>query len=58
MPSNRHSLAGGKEVWGHLPPELRQEMENVFKEDALPTKQDLIRRYYMSVARRKVVRGE
>ena len=34
-PSNRHSLAGGKDIWGHLPAELRQEMENVFKEDAL-----------------------
>src|SRR5207248_758030 len=57
-PSNRRSLAGGKDIWGHLQPELRQEMENVFKEDALEAKQDLIRRYYMSVAKRKVVRGE
>ena len=51
-------LAGGKDIWGHLPPELRQEMENVFKEDALPTKEDLIRRYYLSVAKQKLVRGE
>jgi hypothetical protein len=57
-PSDHHSLAGGKDVWGHLPAELRQEMENVFKEDALPTKQDLIRRYYLSVAKQKTVRGE
>jgi hypothetical protein len=57
-PKDQRSLAGGKEVWGHLPPELRQEMENVFKEEALPTKQDLIRRYYQSVAQRKLVRGE
>jgi hypothetical protein len=57
-PSNRHSLAGGKDIWGHLPPELRQEMDNVFDEQALEGKEDLIRRYYMSVARRKVVRGE
>ena len=56
-PSDRHSLAGGKDVWGHLPAELRQEMENVFKEDALPTKQDLIRRYYLSVAKQKTGPG-
>jgi hypothetical protein len=57
-PSDRHALAGGKYIWGHLPPELRQEMENGFKEDALPTKEDLIRRYYLSVAKQKLVRGE
>jgi hypothetical protein len=57
-PSDRHSLAGGKDTWGHLPPELRQEMENVFKEEGLKAKEDLIRRYYMSVAKRKLVRGE
>ena len=52
-PSDRHAMAGGKDIWGHLPAELRQEMENVFKEDALPTKQDLIRRYYLSVAKQR-----
>jgi hypothetical protein len=57
-PLDRHALAGGKDIWGHLPAELRQEMDNVFKEDALPTKQDLIRRYYLSVAKQKLVRGE
>jgi hypothetical protein len=57
-PPDRHALAGGKDIWGHLPPELRQEMENGFKEDALPSKQDLIRRYYLSVAKQKLVRGE
>ena len=36
-PSDRHALAGGKDIWGHLPDELRQEMENVFKEEALPS---------------------
>jgi hypothetical protein len=57
-PSNRHALTGGKDIWGHLPPELRQEMENSFKEDALPSKEDLIRRYYLSVAKQMLVRGE
>lgn len=58
QPSKRHSLAGGKDIWGHLPAELRQEMENVFKEDALESAQDLIRRYYTSLAKRKVIRGD
>jgi hypothetical protein len=57
-PPERHAMAGGKDIWGHLPPELRQEMENVFKEDALPAKQDLIRRYYLSIAKQKLQRGE
>ena len=35
-PSDQHATAGGKDVWGHLPAELRQEMENVFKEEAAP----------------------
>ncbi|WP_165220838.1 hypothetical protein [Aquisphaera insulae] len=57
-PSDRHAMAGGKDVWGHLPAELRQEMDNVFKEEALSTKVDMIRRYYLSVAKQKLVRGE
>jgi hypothetical protein len=57
-PSDRHALAGGKDVWGHLPAELRQEMENVFKEEALSSKYELIRRYYLSVAKQRLVRGE
>ena len=32
-------------------------MENVFKEDALPTKEDLIRRYYLSVAKKSCPGG-
>ncbi|HWT79593.1 MAG TPA: hypothetical protein VN648_12480 [Candidatus Methylomirabilis sp.] len=57
-PSDRHAPAGGKDIWGHLPEELRQEMENTFKEDALPAKAELIRRYYLSVAKQKLVRGD
>ena len=57
-PSDRHALAGGKDIWGHLPEELRQEMENVFKEEALPKQAELIRRYYLSVAKQKLVRGD
>ncbi len=57
-PSDRHALAGGKNIWGHLPEELRQEMENSFKEEALPKQAELIRRYYLSVAKQKLVRGD
>jgi hypothetical protein len=57
-PSDRHAMANGKDIWGHLPEELRQEMDNVAKEEALPAKLELIRRYYLSVAKQKVVRGD
>lgn len=57
-PTDRRVAAGGKDEWGHLPADLRREMENVFKEDSLPIYQDLIRRYYLSVSRGKINRGE
>jgi len=57
-PTDKHAIAGGKDAWGHLPPELRQEIDNLFKEDSLPARQELIRRYYLSVSRKKLVRGE
>jgi hypothetical protein len=57
-PSDRHAMAGGKDIWGHLPEELRQEMLNVFKEEGLPAQRELIRRYYLSVAKQKLVRGD
>ncbi|MDR3617824.1 MAG: hypothetical protein P4L85_00595 [Paludisphaera borealis] len=57
-PTDKHVLAGGKDAWGHLPPELRQEIDNLFKEDSLPSREELIRRYYLSVSRKKLVRGE
>jgi hypothetical protein len=45
-------LVGAKDTWGDLPPHLREEMENVFREEMLPAKRDLIIRYYSSVARK------
>jgi hypothetical protein len=57
-PTDKHVLAGGKDAWGHLPPELRQEMDNLLKEDSLPARQELIRRYYLSVLRKRLVRGD
>lgn len=57
-PNEKRSLLGGKDAWGHLPPELRQELENVFKEEPLPDQEDLIRRYYLSVSKKSLSRGE
>ena len=51
-PTDEHVSAGGKDAWGHLPPELRGLMENVFREEELPAKADLIRRYYLSVSKK------
>ena len=33
-PTNAAALVGDKNTWGHLPPELRDEMDNVFNERA------------------------
>jgi hypothetical protein len=57
-PTGQHSSAGNAEVWGHLPPELQQVMENSFKEVSLETKADLISRYFLSVGKGKTVREE
>jgi len=59
-PSGKQGLADGrsKDEWGHLPEELRQEMANVFKEEYLTSKFDLIKRYYLSVSRKSLVREE
>jgi hypothetical protein len=51
-------LAGRKDTWGDLPPNLREEMENVLREEMLPAKRDLIIRYYSSVARKGRAREE
>lgn len=57
-PTSEHSNAGSKEVWGHLPAELRGVMENSFKEVDLPSKTELISRYFLSVTKGKPVREE
>jgi hypothetical protein len=49
LPAGRGVLALDKDEWGGLPPQLREEMENVFREDALPTRKRLIDRYYISI---------
>jgi len=57
-PTSQHANAGSKEVWGHLPAELRRVMENSFKEAELATKAELIDRYFLSVSKGKLVREE
>ena len=39
-----------EEVWGHLPPALRERMQNVISEKYLPKYDDMIRRYFKSLA--------
>jgi hypothetical protein len=57
-PSAQHSTAGGKDIWGHLPAELRQVMENSFKEEGLSAKAEMISRYFLSIGKGKLVREE
>ena len=57
-PTSQHSTAGGKGIWGHLPEELRQVMDNSFKEEVLGSKSELISRYFTSVGKGKPIREE
>jgi hypothetical protein len=57
-PTTKHSTAGGRDVWGHLPPELREVMYNTFKEMELSSKAELISRYFLSINKGKLVREE
>ena len=57
-PTTQHSTANSKDVWGHLPDVLKNMMEAAFKEVALESKQELIERYFLSVAKGKPVREE
>ncbi|SIO67301.1 hypothetical protein SAMN05444166_8327 [Singulisphaera sp. GP187] len=57
-PTDKHANAGGKDEWGHLPPELRQQMVNIFKEEGLPNKAEHIRRYYLSLSKKLLTREE
>jgi hypothetical protein len=57
-PTSQHSTSGGQGAWGHLPPELREVMENSFKETELSSKKEMIDRYFLSVAKGKPIREE
>ncbi len=57
-PTGKHSTASGKDIWGHLPPELRQQIENQMQEEPLSAKLELIERDYLSVGKGKLIREE
>lgn len=42
-----------KDVWGHLPPGLRQQLLNVYSEKFLPKYDDMVRRYYEALAQQE-----
>lgn len=58
QPPSKHMNPGGKDIWGHLPPEIRAQIENMLNEQPLATKEELIKRYFDSVAEKKLVREE
>ena len=39
-----------KEVWGHLPDKLRQQMTQYYKEDVMPKYAELLKQYYSSLS--------
>jgi hypothetical protein len=57
-PAGIAGLAGDKSAWGHLPPELRTELDNIFKEEPLESRRALIERYYMTVNKKARARQE
>ena len=58
-PPSKHVIVGDKNQWGHLPPEVQTELENIARELMLPNRSDLISRYYTSLNNKKARhRGE
>lgn len=47
-----------EEIWGHLPPVVRERMRNVISEKYLPNYEDQIRRYFKSLADEEAERDE
>ena len=41
-----------KQIWGHLPDRLRQEMNQYYKEQFMPKYNDMLRQYYSRLAER------
>jgi DNA mismatch repair ATPase MutL len=39
-----------KDVWGHLPEKMRQEMDSYFKEHFMPSYNELLKQYYSKIA--------
>jgi hypothetical protein len=57
-PTSQRSTAGGQGIWGHLPDELRQIMDNSFQEVSLGSKTEMIKRYFLSVGKGRLVRED
>lgn len=53
-PNSRDMIAENKDIWGHLPPAVRAELENSFKAEGLPKKRALIDRYYLSIMKKSM----
>ena len=47
-----------KEVWGHLPDKLRQQVTQYYKEQFMPKYSDLLKQYYSSLANTPMKPGE
>ena len=45
--------AVANDVWGHLPPNVREALQKSFNERYLPKYEDLVRRYYESLAEKR-----
>lgn len=39
-----------KDVWGHLPPAMRQELLNIYREKFIPKYDDMVRKYYEALS--------
>jgi hypothetical protein len=46
-----------KDAWGHLPPHLREAMQNAFSEKYLPKYEDLVKKYYEALAEKNRQHG-
>jgi hypothetical protein len=51
-PSVRDVLTDDKNPWGNLPASLREELANVFKEQGLKNKENMIDKYFLSVSKK------
>src|SRR5205085_6741697 len=46
-----------KDIWGHLPETLRQEMDHYYRDQFMPRYRDLLQQYYSRLAERERNRG-
>lgn len=57
LPPPPQGMAAAKDAWGHLQGAMREVMDNVSRMMPLEGKQDLIERYFLSVAKESLERG-